>query len=1310
MTYVMEAINHPLIHHQQQEQEATMSTTLSAETEGSSGSGVSRMKEESEQQSQSHVANDDYDQHEDGDEEVEEATWPPDELPTPFKVERETQSAEWSSHFMHSHSTFHARAIHRAVDGRGLRGSHLRPHIYWKLYLGALDRRDMGKWAEQVREQRNSYEKLLRKYDLTAVKASKPPGVLDDDLMDDVSDSSPIGREDSTIDLRVHNPLSTQPNNSWNSVLADQEMANQIRHDLNRTHQDVELFTHSLVQKMMFNVLMVWSKECSNDKDGRYRQGMNELLAVMVMTVLTDAQWRDETEWKEADGKAATKAAAAASTDGSTAPSSSSSSPASGSSNDSHSGLLPLLLDRAYVEHDLYELFRRLMDRMAPFYIKVETHPSKAGVGAGAAAAAHGRVNNRRIGNGDASSMPDTPIVSKVHEIHHSLLSTLDPKLYAHLQSMDVSPNLYLLRWVRLMCAREFHMQDVLCMWDVCFATDQNAKDDDNASSSNSNDQSDSSQSKEDADNSIETLGRERSLATGGSMAAPTSPLSSTSTYGFVLLDYICLAMLLYVRSALLQGDQTYCLRRLMRYPPVEEIRVIISRALHFHSSWKAICADPSLVASHLHAATDEQMARELGGSGGSGAGHASGSGSGSAALGTGWEGPWQRISEGMEADAPLESPDAPHSHHGHHPSQSNPKPRGKRSGKGGASSAKALFAEGFSTLKHFVKGTIAKAGESNHGKSSRSSHHNAHAHNNNASAPFPAPKKNLYQNLPPGGRGLPSTTGVSHFLSPNSPSSSSSSSNPSPPAPTSSVSPPSPAVHDELVLLRRDLAAAQKQNKILKDSLATLAQQLKESDEMKKYMGGLMAHTIADLEKEYDRVTYGSDEEDANASKQSKKEETAADKDTPIEVNGNEASSSDKPTEPSSAESAQTESASAVATCAASATPASSSTPRAFNDDILVRGLAELKKIRDVLLGRLDLQDLIDSYQLNADGDMEKEDVKCDTEAGSGSTADENGATTLPGKPLPRGQILAALSASHARQQAAAKANGGSTSSSSPFPYTQLLADQAASAKASERKPLFEEEARPRDKVRDLFTLEEEDALPGVYDKVHTAASPPSMADNNGESGTKSNGASTATTTTSPVSSVPSSASTVMATDPLHNSNVKPSSVGASASSASAAQSASSAIVRPATTVAAPSSSPVPARSHAKVNSDLLNNLLGGSSPPASASSKAASSRSLFDSTPPDSPTFGAAAARAGTGVSPSLFALEQEDDDILLPSAHKFKAPPRTVPPPSAAPTVAAKPAAAKSKAAKASPLSGDPLFSPTSSKDDPLADFLK
>ena len=83
----------------------------------------------------------------------------------------------------------------------------------------------------------------------------------------------------------------------------------------------------------------------------------------------------------------------------------------------------------------------------------------------------------------------------------------------------DIQPTLYLLRWIRLLFSREFHIEDVMNIWDFLFST--------------------------------ATLKHEG----GGHSVRLELPL----------VDYMCVSMCLFVRMDLLQGDNSMCLRRLLR-------------------------------------------------------------------------------------------------------------------------------------------------------------------------------------------------------------------------------------------------------------------------------------------------------------------------------------------------------------------------------------------------------------------------------------------------------------------------------------------------------------------------------------------------------------------------------------------------------------------------------------------------------------------------------------------------------------------------------------------------------------------------
>ena len=105
--------------------------------------------------------------------------------------------------------------------------------------------------------------------------------------------------------------------------------------------------------------------------------------------------------------------------------------------------------------------------------------------------------------------------------INEQIVRRQDYELYHHLVSMEIAPQIYGIRWMRLLFGREFQMQDLLVVWDAIFAD------------------------------------------------------------GFALCDYIFAAMLLVIRKLLLVSDYAQCLYHLMRYPSVPDIHYIIHLALH---------------------------------------------------------------------------------------------------------------------------------------------------------------------------------------------------------------------------------------------------------------------------------------------------------------------------------------------------------------------------------------------------------------------------------------------------------------------------------------------------------------------------------------------------------------------------------------------------------------------------------------------------------------------------------------------------------------------------------------------------------
>ncbi|KAL9618929.1 MAG: hypothetical protein Q9160_006393 [Pyrenula sp. 1 TL-2023] len=114
-----------------------------------------------------------------------------------------------------------------------------------------------------------------------------------------------------------------------------------------------------------------------------------------------------------------------------------------GREDDAEEILMFQALDSRYIEHDTFSLFCVVMQTAKSFY---EIDESK-----------------------DTSS-----IVARSHRIQDNILSALDPELAEHLHSIDVLPQIYLIRWIRLLFGREFPFDDVLEIWDMLFADNLN--------------------------------------------------------------------------------------------------------------------------------------------------------------------------------------------------------------------------------------------------------------------------------------------------------------------------------------------------------------------------------------------------------------------------------------------------------------------------------------------------------------------------------------------------------------------------------------------------------------------------------------------------------------------------------------------------------------------------------------------------------------------------------------------------------------------------------------------------------------------
>ena len=302
-------------------------------------------------------------------------------------------------------------------------------------------------------------------------------------------EEDPTDAEDQ--DLLTHNPLSLAPESSWTKAHESAKLRAEIEKDLSRLHPTgcEDYFEEAPgAHEQMLSILFVWS---SVNDDTSYRQGMHEVLAPIVYVLREEARSAD-----------------------------SSSSSAGTDSDDAAGALAALVLGAEHVEADAFLIFSRVMDELKALYMVENRAQSRA------------RAEARSKG----IEVPSLPVGQLSKRVQHDLCQRADPQLYKCMSNLCIEPQLYCLRWSRLLFAREFHIEDVLLLWDGIFA------------------------------------------ASGAGVSGGKSVMT--------LLDSIALlalAMVLFVREFIIkcsaEDDFSRGLKRLMKYPPVEDVASLSRRA-----------------------------------------------------------------------------------------------------------------------------------------------------------------------------------------------------------------------------------------------------------------------------------------------------------------------------------------------------------------------------------------------------------------------------------------------------------------------------------------------------------------------------------------------------------------------------------------------------------------------------------------------------------------------------------------------------------------------------------------------------------
>jgi len=186
----------------------------------------------------------------------------------------------------------------------------------------------------------------------------------------------------------------------------------------------VEYFQSAAVRETMVNVLFVYAR---SHPDISYRQGMHELLAPLVFVLNND---REAYSSAKAGGK------------------------------EELDKVVPEeLFPEEWVEHDTYALFETLMEAVGPWYIT--SKPTVTVKGCDSNGTPWSRPQDSASGN---------KVVDSLNYIQDVLLRRHDPTLCARLEKLEIFPQIYGIRWLRLLFGREFNLADTLELWDALLA------------------------------------------------------------------------------------------------------------------------------------------------------------------------------------------------------------------------------------------------------------------------------------------------------------------------------------------------------------------------------------------------------------------------------------------------------------------------------------------------------------------------------------------------------------------------------------------------------------------------------------------------------------------------------------------------------------------------------------------------------------------------------------------------------------------------------------------------------------------------
>ena len=290
-----------------------------------------------------------------------------------------------------------------AIEGE-LDKEFLRP-IAWKIFLGVLpNTTSLREWVEIISNQRAEFKKKIKKF----CKIKKFIG-------------DPLGG-------------GSKKKKASETSYEDNDLKSLINKDLDRTNQEIDLFLQNKIRNILANVLYIWAKE---NPDVSYRQGMNELLAILFLVFYPFYF------------------------------------PSTRKPKNTKSDIIEFLKDIELYKEDIYIFFHDEDEIQSDLFYIFEALMKK-----GMSNLFNPKILQKddpdyklyeifpQMWKDESDQDKPTYVYRRCTLLIKEKLKSLDNDLYSHFKRIELNCVVFLQKWLRCMFCREFPLNDVYIIWD----------------------------------------------------------------------------------------------------------------------------------------------------------------------------------------------------------------------------------------------------------------------------------------------------------------------------------------------------------------------------------------------------------------------------------------------------------------------------------------------------------------------------------------------------------------------------------------------------------------------------------------------------------------------------------------------------------------------------------------------------------------------------------------------------------------------------------------------------------------------------